>query len=396
MKKRILIIAHYMHIGGAEISLVGLLGALDYAKYDVDLFIYSHEGDLMKFIPKEVNLLPEIPQYAQLENPIKDVVKHGYFAQAFARLRAKWKYRSFVKKHHPDTPDAYFQYLDNEITPTLSSLKQFGTYDLAINFIGMMNITIDKVDAKKKMAWIHTDLSRVSNDVELSLKAWQQFDYIGSISAKVTETFLKVYPSLSDKIIEIENILSPDFVRNRAEEFNISPEFDAEVNLLSIGRYTGQKNFDSVPIICRYIVEKYPALKWYIIGFGEDEMLIQRKIAEAKMEDHVILLGKRTNPYPYIKACDIYVQPSRYEGKSVTVREAQMLCKPVVITNYATATSQVKDGIDGVIVPMDNAGCAQGIIDFIADKGKQARIASNLKTLDFGNVAEVEKIYKLI
>jgi glycosyltransferase involved in cell wall biosynthesis len=119
MKKRILIIAHYMHIGGAEISLVGLLGALDYAKYDVDLFIYSHEGDLMKFIPKEVNLLPEIPQYAQLENPIKDVVKHGYFAQAFARLRAKWKYRSFVKKHHPDTPDAYFQYLDNEITPNL-------------------------------------------------------------------------------------------------------------------------------------------------------------------------------------------------------------------------------------------------------------------------------------
>ena len=62
------------------------------------------------------------------------------------------------------------------------------------------------------------------------------------------------------------------------------------------------------------------------------------------MEEHVLLLGKRTNPYPYIAACDIYAQPSRYEGKSVTVREAQMLCKPVAVTAYPTATSQVRDG----------------------------------------------------
>ena len=114
------------------------------------------------------------------------------------------------------------------------------------------------------------------------------------------------------------------------------------------------------------------------------------------MENHVILLGKRSNPYPYIKACDIYVQPSRYEGKSVTVREAQMLCKPVVVTNYPTAKSQVKDGIDGVIVPMDNAGCAKGITDFIHNKPLQERIISYLKTHDYGNEPEANKIYNLL
>ncbi|MDD6000842.1 MAG: glycosyltransferase, partial [Bacteroidales bacterium] len=92
----------------------------------------------------------------------------------------------------------------------------------------------------------------------------------------------------------------------------------------------------------------------------------------------------------------IYVQPSRYEGKSVTVREAQMLCKPVVVTNYPTAPSQIRSGIDGVIVPMDNEGCAKGLAEVICDKPLQERIIAHLKTHDYGNESEVDKIYELI
>ena len=114
------------------------------------------------------------------------------------------------------------------------------------------------------------------------------------------------------------------------------------------------------------------------------------------MEDHVIILGKKTNPYPYIKACDIYIQPSRYEGKSVTVREAQILCKPVIVTNYTTAPSQIKDGIDGVIVPMENAKCADGIVDFIKNKDLQSKIIDYLQTHHYGNEEEVEIIYKVL
>ena len=124
--------------------------------------------------------------------------------------------------------------------------------------------------------------------------------------------------------------------------------------------------------------------------------MIRHKIAENGMEKNVIILGKKDNPYPYIKACDIYVQPSRYEGKSVTVREAQILCKPVVITNYPTAKSQIQDGIDWVIVPMDNDGCAKGIVDFINNKNLQNSIIDYLKTHDYGNESEIEKIYNLL
>ena len=166
--------------------------------------------------------------------------------------------------------------------------------------------------------------------------------------------------------------------------------------LLSIGRFCEAKNYDNIPDITRRIIESGCDIKWYIIGYGGDEDFIRQKIAEAGMQNHVIILGKRTNPYPYIKACDIYVQPSRYEGKSITVREAQMLCKPVVVTNYPTASSQIQDGFDGVIVPMDNEGCAKGLAEFILDSEKQCSIVEYLKVNDFSGQHEVNKIYKIL
>lgn len=167
------------------------------------------------------------------------------------------------------------------------------------------------------------------------------------------------------------------------------------IRLLSIGRLSEAKNYDNVPDICRRMIEKGMDLKWFIIGFGGDEQLIRAKIVEAGMQNNVIILGKRSNPYPYIKACDIYVQPSRYEGKSVTVREAQILCKPVVVTNYPTASSQIRNGVDGVIVPLDNEGCASGLAEVIMDKVLQERLMAYLRTHDYGNEAEVEKIYRI-
>lgn len=170
------------------------------------------------------------------------------------------------------------------------------------------------------------------------------------------------------------------------------------VKLLSIGRFSEAKNYDNVPDICSRLQALCPGLdiKWYLIGYGGGEKLIRQKIAEAGMEGHVIILGKKSNPYPYIKACDLYVQPSRYEGKSVTVREAQILCKPVIVTNYPTAHSQINDGVDGVIVPLDNEGCARGIASVIADSELRQRITAYLAAHDYGNESEVNKIYELL
>lgn len=400
MKPRIFIAMHYMEIGGAETALVGLLNALDPARVDVDLFLYDHRGEMMQFIPEWVNLLPQIPKYSVLERPIVELVKRGFWGIAAARMWAKRISKVAYKRSGSKLENnGGLDKMSKCTTPLLPKINQSVTYDLAISFLTPHRIVAEKVKAKKKIAWIHTDYTRVWVDAEDELKVWQKYDYVASISSDVTNTFLQVFPTLAPKIMEIENILSPAFVRKRAELEDTDKEFRQtdKISLLSIGRYSEQKNYDNVPDICKRLINKTKLnIKWYIIGYGGDESLIRQKIKEADMEEHVILLGKRSNPYPYIKACDIYVQPSRYEGKSVTVREAQMLCKPVVVTNYPTAPSQIRSGIDGVIVPMDNEGCAHGLAEVICDKSLQERIIAHLKTHDYGNESEVEKIYTLI
>ncbi|MBS7394087.1 MAG: glycosyltransferase [Sodaliphilus sp.] len=393
-KPRIFIAMHYMEIGGAETALVGLLNALDPARVDVDLFLYDHRGEMMQFIPEWVNLLPQIPKYSVLERPIVELVKRGFWDIAAARMSAKLIGK--LTNVPSFSMDVFTSLFTNKLLPTICPQKK---YDLAISFLTPHTYVKNKVVAKKKIAWIHTDYTiyPIAKNVERPI--WCSYNYIASISNDVTRTFLQVFPTLAPKIMEIENILSPAFVRKRAELEDTDKEFRQtdKISLLSIGRYSEQKNYDNVPDICKRLINKTKLnIKWYIIGYGGDEALIRQKIKEAGMEEHVILLGKRSNPYPYIKACDIYVQPSRYEGKSVTVREAQMLCKPVVVTNYPTAPSQIRSGIDGVIVPMDNEGCAHGLAEVICDKSLQERIIAHLKTHDYGNESEVDKIYELI
>ncbi len=416
MKPRILIAIHYMHLGGAEISLIGLLQALDPNKVDIDLFVYSHEGDLMKLIPDYVNLLPEISAYKMFERPMKEVLKKGHLSVFLARMKAKMRMKPYLKKKQTIDRSAIMGFLGEEVSKVVPDINPSVEYELAISFLTPHNFVRDHVRTKKKICWIHTDYTRIDINAELELPVWDSFDYIASISPDVTKTFLQIFPTLSQKIIEIENILSSTFVCHRAEEFettdnrqqttDLNQQLSAiihhpsAINLLSIGRFCEAKNYDNVPDICKRTLEiikdKNIDIRWYIIGFGADENLIRQKIAEAGMQEHVIILGKKSNPYPYIKACDIYVQPSRYEGKSVTVREAQMLCKPVVVTNYTTASSQIKNGDDGVIVPLDNEGCAKGLAEFILDKQKQEHIIEYLKDHDYGNVKEVEKIYDII
>lgn len=411
MRAKIFIAMHYLELGGAETALVGLLDAFDPERVDVDLFLHDHRGEMIRFIPAWMNLLPAIPKYTVLERPIAELVKRGFWGIAVARLWAKYlSKKAYQKSGSKFVNNGGFDKMAICTTPMLPPISSSITYDLAISFLAPHRIVIDKVKAKKKIAWIHTDYTRVWVDVAEELKVWSKYDYIASISTDVTKTFIKTFPTLASKIVEIENIMPKVLIESRADEFDVDWDKETrtalaiatarmgedELRILSIGRFCEAKNYDNVPDICKRIIESGCDIKWYIIGYGGEESLIRQKIAEAGMQDHVIILGKKENPYPYIKACDIYVQPSRYEGKSVTVREAQMLCKPIAVTNYPTASSQIQDGVDGVIVPLDNEGCAKGLAEFILDADKQQQIVAYLKSHDYTGISEVEKIYNLL
>ena len=225
---------------------------------------------------------------------------------------------------------------------------------------------------------------------------WGAYDKLVAVSDKCKENFIKVFPSLEEKVVVIENILSQEFVREQAEMEDVSseiPEYKDGINILSVGRFETAKNFTELP----QIVSKLDMpVKWYLIGYGGLETEIRKKIREYNLEGRIVILGKKTNPYPYMKACDVYAQLSLYEGKSVTVREAQMLYRPVVITNYSTAKSQVNDGVDGKIIPLEIDDCVEELRRFLSDKELQKKLSDTCKDLNFGNEEEVEKIYDVI
>lgn len=402
MKPRILILMHYMELGGAESALLGLLQSVDSERVDVDVFIYSHRGELMKFLPiDKINLLPEIEAYSLTEKPLSEVVKKGYWRLAMARMIGRRNIATFCKRHQgSDKPAECGTFFQQRATwKVLPDIQPDIEYDLAISFLTPHFFLLNNVRAKKKIGWIHTDYTRILIDVEAELKMWERLDYIASISEEVGNRFCEVFPSLRSKLILVENILNADFIRKRAKESAVSLCDDpSTVCLLTIGRFSPPKKMEDIPSICKKILDQGLHVKWFIIGYGSKDIenVVRENAEKEGVGDYVVILGKQDNPYPYIKACDIYVQPSRYEGKSITVREAQILCKPVIITNYPTAKSQVQDGVDGVIVPMEIDKCSQQIAEFISNKEKRNEFVHYLEIHDYGNEKEVNKIYDLL
>lgn len=397
MRKTLLIVSHALELGGAERSLIGLLNALDSEQWDVDLFLLRHEGELMSEIPSWVNLLPPISAYTVLARPMRKTLLEGHILLTGARLLGKIVANIYVKKNKHVDSVVPLEYSHKFTCPLMPKIQKNKTYDLSISFLTPHYFVAKKIRAKKKVAWIHTDYSKVQVDEKSEMKMWDAYDHIISISESVTNGFIKRFPMLKEKILLIENVLPETLVRKKAEEPSLDiKRVGNEKILLSIGRFSYAKNFDNVPDICSRICQSGLNVKWYLIGYGGEELLIWKRIMEAGMQDKVIILGKKENPYPYIMACDMYVQPSRYEGKCVTVREAQMLGKPVVITNYSTSDSQLEEGVDGIIVPMDNEGCARGIISLLNDQYLMNTLSSNCKKRDYSNHLEVEKLSTLI
>lgn len=398
MKKKIIIVSHAMFLGGVEKSLIGLLEAFDYSKYEVDLFLLRHEGELLGYIPKEVNLLPEVKQYTVLARPMIDTLKEGHILLTLGRIIGKLKANKYIKQHHQTDSEVPIDYSHKYTYKLMPFINKDVNYDLAISFLTPHYIVSHKVNAKKKIAWIHTDYGHVQTDIESQLNMWEKYDYIASISKDVTINFLNNFPALKDKIIEIPNILPIKLINEQSDAFNVSKEMidDESIKLLSIGRYCEAKNFDNVPFICKRLLELGANVKWYIIGYGGDEERIKKSITDCHMEDYIILLGKKTNPYPYIKACDVYIQPSRYEGKCVSVIEAQALHKPVIITDYPTSSSQLENGIDGLVVPLDNEECAAGIARALKNGNILNRLINNTFNKDYSNKKMLSKLYDLI
>ena len=394
--KKVLISSFDMEIGGVERRLISMLENFDYYNNCVDLMLYKHQGDFMKFLPKKHNLLPEIEEYASFRKSIIELFKEKSINLAICRLKAKL-IANKIARNNNILDESYIQ-MQLMWNYSIKYLPKVDTqYDVAISYLWPHYFVAEKVKAKKKIAWIHTDYSTIETNIDMDLKMWNKFDYIMAVSEECKNAFLKKYPILKNKVKIMENITSIDFIRKMAQEdIEKSIKNDNSFKLVSVARLSYAKGIDNAVKALKILHDRgLTDIKWYVVGYGGDEDMIRNIIKENNLENSFILLGKKINPYPYMKTADLYIQPSRYEGKAVTVTEAQILGKTVMITNYPTAKSQVKDKYNGYICKVSVEGIVRGVENLYNNKRLREKLAENCRNIDYSNKYELEKLYSL-
>lgn len=385
--KKILFVIHSLGFGGAERSLVNLLNELPPDRYQADLLFFQQKEGFASQLPAWVNVLKTPPCIHRLYGALGSRSKYPpvrLVGTAVSRLARKNKkaQKAFRWRHF--------------YRPRIEKLP--GHYDVAVAYVGseIMYYVRDCVSADRKLVWIHNDYRTALYSKADDAPYFKDMDAIVSVSDQCVDVLREEFPEHVDKLYCIENITSSAVVKSLARAYRPEEYARDAVNILSIGRLWPQKGFDMAVDAAAVLKKRGLNFRWFIIGVGSLEADLRRQIAEASLQDEFILLGSRSNPYPYIRDCALLVQPSRYEGKSVVLDEAKILCAPIVATAYPTVGDQIADRREGLIVPMSPEGIADGIMEMLEDEDLRRSVQDYLAAHEYGNQAEAEKYIRLI
>ncbi|MCR5736899.1 MAG: glycosyltransferase [Eubacterium sp.] len=390
MKKKLIFVIPTLRMGGAEKSLVTLLKALDSQKVEVDLFLFETGGVLQSEVPKWVNIVgaDEVSQAMLLEwrYYAKNLFLKGHFIKGFVR--------TWISIRHKLSRKKIFEW--KLLSKHIKKLEK--NYDVAIGYLeGNTDFfVIDKIEAKKKIGWIHIDFSG-RELLEEELEYYKKFDELATISDICRDAFLHYLPEVKNKMHIIENIvLEEDVEKKSRESVNDCWKENASWNFVSVGRLDHQKGFDIAVRAAKILVDKNISFCWHIFGEGVMRGELENFIADNKLENNIVLEGIRQNPYPYMKKADLIVQPSRYEGKSIVLDEAKILGKAIVVTEYPSVFDQIKDGETGVITKIDAKGIAEGIEKIINDTELKEYLEKNTKEEPNNSYKMIKAFYNLL
>ncbi|MFM2229259.1 MAG: hypothetical protein RL607_517 [Bacteroidota bacterium] len=392
MKKKIVFVINKLTCGGAEKGLVSLLHELDYEQYEVDLFLFKHEGFLMHQLPESVNLLPEPKEYQYFDQPIKKVI---IYSVVHLRFKLLWnRIRMVLMMRKEPIPAVREQKAWKFVCPFLKKLPN--QYHAAIGFLekNPNYFCVDKIDAKVKIGFVHTDYDRMQMDPKWDHYYFNKLNIIGTISEKCVSVLQQRFPEFEHKIKLMYNIVSESIINEMSNE----PIKDTitDPSIVTLGRLNYEKALDKAIISCSLLVMRGIPVTWYVLGEGEERAKLEALIKEYKLEQHFKLLGLKENPYPYLKKATVYAQPSLFEGKSIAVDEAKIMQKPILLTNYPSASEQITDGVNGLIVDRDVVAVADGLERLLKEVSLRANFTKELALHDYETTAEIDKLYTWI
>lgn len=343
MKKKVLFYNGSLRMGGIERVLVEVLQNLDRDNLDIDLVIEDGIRSLNVFekdIPKDIKLY-----YLKPEEIIK---KTDFYRQNRKNLFYKIMYNLMM---------AYEGYVKRE---NLKKIVKDKYYDVVIDFDMGLSKQIELVDAKKKIAWVHSSIEKwyvKENRIKRLGERLKKYDKIVTICDAMKESTEKLYPFLKNKIIRIYNPFNFErIIENSKEKVDKNlKEYYKKDFIVSVMRLTeNSKDFDTLISGFKLAKENKIKEKLYILGEGSDRDKIEEKIKKEGMENEIILLGNVKNPYPWIKKAKMLVHSSRFEGLPTVLLEGLILDKIVISSDCPTGPREILE--NGEIGYLCNVG----------------------------------------
>ena len=397
--KKVLFIVRDMRLGGVPKSILSFLqcfvGSQYKNQYELHLLVLDPRGELMCQIPGEIKIIPPTKVMRWMSSRMnKNLFKKFWSAIGFLG-EIRWLARKklhILPKQLNIAQKVWFNWHD--LIP-----RHGETYDVVVSYQdGESNYyAIDKVEARRKILWLHSDYQKQGYDPAFDKRYYEACDAVVTISENCRKCFLEALPQFAEKTHVLENITSADLVlRQGNEPMELEYSQNSGIKILSVGRLNPQKGFDIAVETAKLLCDTGADFLWLVVGEGSEREKLQQQINANGVSEHFKLIGARENPYVYMKVCDILVQPSRVEGKSIVLDEAKIFCKPIVSTNYSTVKASIEHGKSGWIVDMNPQALCEGILRVMGDEKLRTNLISYLDTQIKGNVQQLQRYIQVM
>lgn len=336
---RIAIFQSELDVGGIQKSLVNLLNSMDYKRFQVDLYLSKRDSFWKLDFPPELNI-----------------------------------------RYLSPTP-RIFSFMPFDISKRLLKydFSGVGEYDLAIDFnsyqcscaVGALT-----VPAKRRVMWIHNDV-RIKLQNEWKYRVlwyffkgkFKYYDAFVPVSAALEEPFRSMSGVDDKPFTVIQNVINVSEIRRKAELVPEDLQLDGKcMNFVALGRVCHQKGYDLMLEAFAKAIRKRPELRLYIIGDGPDQPELEKLSESLGISDKVTFLGRKENPYCYMKRMDAFVSTSRYEGQPLNIMEAMAVGLPLYcsknLESYTEGLTGYEDIAEAIAGAHKQEKCPDDLIEY--------------------------------
>lgn len=398
--KKVLFVMNTLGRAGAEMALLELLRRLAQKDLEIHLYVLTGQGEMSDQLPAGVKLLNREYQKVSVHTPEgkKQLAKTSL--KAMFRRGTVWKLFPYLVKQGVSMIGKGRILPDKLLWRVLSDgAERFDEeYDLAVAYIegGSTYYVADHVKAKKKAAFFHVDYSMAGYTRSLDRDCYLKYDKVFPISDEVKDAFLQEYPECRERTEVFHNLINSERILQMSkQEGGFTDNYDG-YRILTVGRLMAQKDFAQSIEAMKLLKEKGVKARWYILGEGEQREELEKLIRKLDLEQDFFLPGVTDNPYAYMAQADIYVHATRFEGKSIAIQEAQILGRPILVSDCSGNREQVVHGVDGLMCELTPQGICEGVLALLNDSEKCKEYGQAAAKRHMTEDTEIDKMLSLL